>query len=58
MVTRASDIHLEPYEAEMVIRYRIDGVLHEALNLPPTVQPSVIARIKILSAMRIDEKVL
>jgi len=55
VVTRASDIHLEPYEAEMVIRYRIDGVLHEVLNLPPVAQAPVTARIKILSAMRIDE---
>ena len=55
VVTRASDIHLEPYEAEMVIRYRIDGVLHEVLSLPPTAQAPVTARIKILSAMRIDE---
>ena len=57
VVTRASDIHLEPYEAEMVIRYRIDGVLHEVLSLPPTAQAPVTARIKILSAMRIDERV-
>ena len=55
VVTRASDIHLEPYEAEMVIRYRIDGVLHEVLSLPSTAQAPVTARIKILSAMRIDE---
>src|SRR5947209_12097210 len=55
VVTRASDIHLEPYEAEMVIRYRIDGVLHEVLSLPSTVQAPVTARIKSLSAMRIDE---
>ena len=55
VVTRASDIHIEPYELETLVRYRIDGVLHEVLNLPPAAQPSLIARIKILSAMRIDE---
>ncbi len=55
VVTRASDIHIEPYELETLVRYRIDGVLHEVLSLPPAAQPSLIARIKILSAMRIDE---
>jgi type IV pilus assembly protein PilB len=55
VVTRASDIHIEPYELETLVRYRIDGVLHEVLTLPPAAHPSLIARIKILSAMRIDE---
>ena len=55
MVTRASDIHIEPYELETLVRYRIDGVLHEVLTLPPAAHPSLVARIKILSAMRIDE---
>jgi type II secretory ATPase GspE/PulE/Tfp pilus assembly ATPase PilB-like protein len=55
VVTRASDIHIEPYELETLVRYRIDGVLHEVLTLPPAAHPSLAARIKILSAMRIDE---
>jgi type IV pilus assembly protein PilB len=55
VVTRASDIHIEPFELETLVRYRIDGVLHEVLTLPPAAHPSLIARIKILSAMRIDE---
>jgi type IV pilus assembly protein PilB len=55
VVTRASDIHIEPFELETLVRYRIDGVLHEVLSLPPSAQLSLIARIKILSAMRIDE---
>jgi type IV pilus assembly protein PilB len=55
VVTRASDIHVEPYELETIVRYRIDGVLHEVLTLPPSAQASLVARIKILSAMRIDE---
>jgi type IV pilus assembly protein PilB len=55
VVTRASDIHIEPYELETLVRYRIDGVLHEVLTLPPAAHPSLVARIKILSSMRIDE---
>jgi len=55
VVTRASDVHIEPFELETLVRYRIDGVLHEVMSLPPTAQASLIARIKILSAMRIDE---
>ncbi len=55
-VTQASDIHIEPYEFETLVRYRIDGVLHEVLSLPPEAQSSLISRIKVLSLMRIDEK--
>ena len=55
VVTRASDIHVEPYELETLVRYRVDGVLHEVLSLAPTAHPSLVARIKILGAMRIDE---
>ena len=55
IVTRASDIHVEPYEMELLVRYRIDGVLHEVLSFPPAAHAPVTARIKILSAMRIDE---
>ena len=55
VVTRASDIHIEPYELETLVRYRIDGVLHEVLSLAPAAHPSLVARIKILGAMRIDE---
>jgi type IV pilus assembly protein PilB len=55
VVTRASDIHVEPYELETLVRYRIDGVLHEVLSLPPGTHPALVARIKILGSMRIDE---
>ena len=55
VVTRASDIHIEPYELETLVRYRIDGVLHEVLSVPPSTHPSLVARIKILGSMRIDE---
>lgn len=54
-VTQASDIHIEPYEMECLVRYRIDGVLHEVLNLPLDSTPSLTARIKVLAGMRIDE---
>jgi type II secretory ATPase GspE/PulE/Tfp pilus assembly ATPase PilB-like protein len=55
-VSRASDIHIEPYELEAIIRYRIDGALQEVLSLPPTMLTPLVARIKILAGMRIDER--
>ena len=56
VVSEASDIHIEPYELEAHVRFRVDGALHDVLSLPPSVMPSLIARIKIISEMRIDEK--
>lgn len=53
---KASDIHIEPYEKELVIRYRIDGLLHDAMILPKTAAPGISARIKVLSGLRLDEK--
>ena len=55
-VTQASDIHIEPYELEVLVRCRIDGVLQEVLSLPLAQLPSLVNRIKILSGMRIDEQ--
>jgi type IV pilus assembly protein PilB len=55
-VARASDIHIEPYELETLVRCRIDGTLREVLSLPPSTLPSLVARIKILAGMRIDER--
>lgn len=52
----ASDIHLEPEESDMRIRYRVDGILGERHTLPKAMQESVVARIKILSNLKIDEK--
>lgn len=52
----ASDIHIEQMELEVVIRYRIDGLLHDAMILPKNVGPSIIARIKVLSNLKLDEK--
>ncbi len=56
ILQQASDIHAEPYEKELVIRYRIDGVLHDAMVLPKAVASGLTARIKILANLRLDEK--
>ena len=53
---QASDIHIEPFEKEVVIRYRIDGILHDAMVLPKAVAAGITARIKVLSNLRLDEK--
>lgn len=52
----ASDIHVEPYEREFRIRYRIDGVLHEQMAPPMKMKDAIISRIKILSKLDISEK--
>lgn len=54
--TRASDIHLEPQEPDMRVRYRVDGLLVEALEVPYSAQQEVISHIKILADMDISEK--
>ena len=51
----ASDIHIEPEEKEISVRYRIDGVLCNVMTLPKNVQSGIIARIKILSNLKVDE---
>lgn len=51
----ASDIHIEPTEKDTVVRYRIDGVLRDVMSLPKAIQSGVVARIKILSNLKIDE---
>ena len=55
-VARASDIHIEPYELETLIRYRIDGTLQEVLSLPPAILPAIVSRVKVLAGLRIDER--
>lgn len=52
---RASDIHLEPRDRDMLVRFRIDGVLHDIIKLPPELHPQIISRIKVLAKLRIDE---
>ena len=56
ILQRASDIHIEPVEKEVIVRYRIDGILRDAMSLPKKVAPGITARIKILANLKIDEK--
>jgi len=53
---RASDIHIEPYERELDVRLRIDGMLHRVLSPPKIIQDALISRIKIMSSLDIAEK--
>src|SRR6185436_3755106 len=52
----ASDIHIEPGEKDLTIRYRIDGILHDAMVLDKTAAAGITARIKVLSNLKLDEK--
>ena len=52
----ASDIHIEPCEESLIVRYRIDGILHDAMILPKDTAPGIVARIKVLSNLKLDEK--
>ncbi|MBP6005776.1 type II/IV secretion system protein, partial [Candidatus Saccharibacteria bacterium] len=52
---KASDIHIEPREHNLKIRFRIDGLLKEVMTLPKNVEPALISRIKIMSKLKIDE---
>ncbi len=56
ILQRASDIHVEPCEESLVVRYRIDGILHDAMVLPKDTAPGITARIKVLSNLKLDEK--
>ncbi len=56
IIQSASDIHIEPQQHDLVIRYRIDGILHDAMILPKNTAPGIVARIKVLSNLRLDEK--
>jgi len=51
----ASDIHIEPAELEVVVRFRVDGVLRPVMTFPKLVAPGIVARIKILSVLKLDE---
>lgn len=53
--TRASDIHIEPLENALKIRCRVDGVLREIMQLPKSIEPALVSRVKILSNLKIDE---
>lgn len=56
IIQNASDIHIEPMESQVLVRYRIDGILHDAMVLPKNAQESITARIKVLSNLKLDEK--
>jgi len=56
LAEKASDIHIEPDEDILRVRYRIDGILHEVLSLSKVLHPAVISRVKIMSNMNIAEK--
>lgn len=53
--TKASDVHIEPLEKALKIRCRVDGVLREIMQLPKSIEPALVSRIKILSNLKIDE---
>lgn len=52
---RASDIHIEPQEKELVVRYRVDGIMHRVLSPPKSIQSGIISRIKIMANLNIAE---
>ena len=54
--SRASDVHIEPQEDRVRVRYRIDGILYDKLSLPRDVEEQLISRIKILAELKIDER--
>ena len=53
--SKASDIHIEPLEKSLVIRCRVDGVLRKTMELPKSIEPALISRIKIMAKLKIDE---
>ena len=53
---RASDIHLEPFEQDVIVRYRIDGVLYNNMTLPRRLYPGLVSRVKIMAGLNIAEK--
>ena len=53
--SKASDIHIEPLEKTLIVRCRIDGVLRKVMELPKTIEPALVSRVKILSNLKIDE---
>ncbi len=56
IIQNASDIHIEPLEDQVLVRYRIDGLLHDAMVLPKHIGHSLVARIKVLASLKLDEK--
>lgn len=56
ILQNASDIHIEPLEDELLVRYRVDGILHDAMTLPKKSALSITARVKVLANLKLDEK--
>ena len=56
ILQNASDVHIEPGENELTVRYRIDGILHDAMILDKNAAPGITTRIKVLSNLKLDEK--
>ncbi len=56
IIQGASDIHIEPMEEEVLVRYRIDGILNDAMKLPRMAADSIVARLKVLSSLKLDQK--
>ncbi len=56
IIQKASDIHIEALEDQVLVRYRIDGILHDAMTLPRAAAPGIVARIKVLANLKLDEK--
>ncbi len=56
IIQGASDIHIEPMEGQVLVRYRIDGILHDAMTLPRHAADTIVARIKVLSNLKLDQK--
>lgn len=56
IIQGASDIHIEPMEEQVLVRYRIDGILNDAMKLPKHAAGTIVARIKVLSSLKLDEK--
>lgn len=56
IIQDASDIHIEPTDNSLIVRYRIDGILHDAMELPKNTAAGITARIKVLSNLKLDEK--
>jgi len=55
ILERASDVHIEPIEKEIIVRYRVDGILHIVMTLPFSSGSAIVARIKVLSNLKLDE---
>lgn len=56
VIQNASDIHIEPQEGEVAVRYRIDGILRDAMTLPRAAAAGIAARVKVLASLKLDEK--